>query len=107
MAKIYCICREKFENKYVKDKIFWKVRDHFHGTGEYGGAAHSIKFPIVFHNGSNYDYHFIIKKIAEGIEKQFTCLEENTKKYITFTVTIEKEVIRIDKNGEEVIKNIS
>ena len=32
------------------------------------------KIPIVFHNGSNYDYHFIIKDLAEEFKKQFTCL---------------------------------
>ena len=32
---------------------------------------------------------------------------ENTKKYITFTVPIEKEVIKIDKNREEIKKHIS
>ena len=37
--------------------------------------------PIVFHNGSNYDYHFIIKELAEEFEKQFTCLGEITEKY--------------------------
>ena len=31
---------------------------------------------------------------------------ENTEKYITFTVPIEKGVTRIDKNREEVTKNI-
>ena len=115
-AKICYICKEKFENKYVKDKKYCKVRDHCHYTGEYRGAAHSIcnlkysvpkKIPIVFHNGSNYDYHFIIKELAEEFKKQFTCLGENTEKYITFTVPIEKEVTRIDKNGEEITKNIS
>ena len=65
------------------------------------------KNPIVFHNGSNYDYHFIIKELAQEFQKQFTCLGENTGKYITFTVPIEKEVTRIDKNGEEIAKNIS
>ena len=65
------------------------------------------KSPIVFHNGSNYDYLFIIKELAEEFKKTFTCLGENTEKYITFTVPIEKEVIRIDKNGEEITKNIS
>ena len=64
------------------------------------------KIPIVFHNGSNYDYHFIIKVLAEEFKKQFTCLGKNTQKYITFTVPIEKEATRIDKNGEENTKNI-
>ena len=32
--KICCICKEKFENKYVKDKKYRKVRDHCHYTGE-------------------------------------------------------------------------
>ena len=81
-----------------------------------GGAAHSIcslnysvtkKIPIPFYNGSNYDYHFIIKELAEEFKKQFTCSRENTDKYINVTVPVEKEVIRIDENGEEITKNIS
>ena len=32
---------------------------------------------------------------------------ESTEKYITLIVSIEKEVTRIDKNGEEITKNIS
>ena len=69
-AKICYICKEKFENKYSKDKKQCKVKDHCHYTGEYRGAAHSIcnlkyyvpkNIPIAFHKGSNYDYHFIIK----------------------------------------------
>ena len=112
-SKICYICKEKFENKYLKDKKYLKVRDHY--TVEYKGTAHSIcnlkysvpkKKPIIFHNESNYDYHFIIKELAEEFKKQCTCLEENTEKYITFTVPIEKEVTRMDKNGE-VTKNIS
>ena len=65
------------------------------------------EIPIVFYNGSNYDYHFILKESAEGFEKQFTCLEGNTEKYIAFSVLIAKEVTRIDKNEEEVTINIS
>ena len=70
---------------------------------------HSVPttIPIVFHNGSNYDYHFVIKGLAEEFKKQFTCLGENTEKYITFTVPIEKEVTAIDKNREQITKNIS
>ena len=45
-----------------------------HDTGKYRGAAHSIcnlkysvtkKIPVGFHNGLNYDYHFIINELAE------------------------------------------
>ena len=37
-------------------------------------------------------------------EKQFTCLEENIEKYLTFLVPVEKKVTGIDKNGEEITK---
>ena len=52
---------------------YWKIRDHYHYTGKYRGATHSIcnlafqisnQIPVVFHNVSNYDYHFIIKELA-------------------------------------------
>ena len=68
--------------------------------GEYRGGVHSIcnlkyslpkKILIAFHNGSNYDYHFIIKGLAEEFKKQFTCLGEHTEKFITFTVSMEKK----------------
>ena len=62
---------------------------------------------IFVHNGFNYDYRFIIKALAKEFKKEFTCLGENTEKYITFTVPIEEEVTRIDKNGKETTKNIS
>ena len=48
----------------------------------------------------------LIKELAGEFKKQFTCLGENTEKYITFTVPIERKVTRIDKNGEEITKNI-
>ena len=49
---------------------------------------------------------FIIKELAEGFKNWFTCLRENNKKYITFTVPIEVEVTRIGKHGEEIENNI-
>ena len=67
----------------MEDKKYHKVTDHCHNTGEYRGASHSIynlkysmpkKFPMVFHNGSNYDYHFIIKESAEEFKKTFYLL---------------------------------
>ena len=107
-GKISYICQKKFECKYLKDKKYWKVRDNCHYTGEYRGAALSVcnlkyrvpkKIPVAFHNESNYDYHFIIKELAEEFNKQWICLGESTEDFITFTDPIEKEVTRIDKNG--------
>ena len=60
------------------------------------------KILTAFHNGSHYDCHFVTKKLAEEFEKQVTNLGENNKKYITFTVPIEEELARIDKNGEKI-----
>ena len=51
----------------------------------------------MFHNGSTYDYHFIIKNLAEEFEGEFECLGENTEKYITFSVPIKKEITKKDK----------
>ena len=93
----------------MKDKRYHKVGDHCHytDTGEYRDAVHSIcnlkysvpkKSSITFHNGSNYDNHFIIKELPEEFTKQFTYLGEKSP--------AEKEFTRIDKNGEEFTKNI-
>ena len=94
----------------MKDKKYCKVRDNCHSTAEDWGAGHSMcnlkydvpkSVPTDSQDGSNYDYHFIIKEFVEKLKDQFTCLGENIEKYITFTVPIENEVRRIDKNGEE------
>ena len=45
----------------------------------------------MFHNCSIYDYHFIIKKIADKFKDKIECLGENTEKYITFSVLVYKE----------------
>ena len=80
MKKNCYICKEKCGNEYLKDKKYCKVRDHCHYKGEYRGAAHSIcdlKYSVpknllqAFHNGSNYNYHFIIKQLAEKLKKYF------------------------------------
>ena len=60
-----------------------------------------------FYNGYNYDYHFIIKELAEEFEGQFTSLGENTTKYITFFSSNGKRSYKIDKNGKEITKTIS
>ena len=62
---------------------------------------------VVFHNGSNYYYHFIIKELPDEFEGKFGCLGENTEKYKTFPVPIEKEVTKTDKDGNEKVVTTS
>ena len=96
--QICYICKEEF---YKSDKKHHKVRDHCHYTGKYRGAAHNIcnlrykvpkEIPIVFHNGSTYDNHFIIKELVKEFDGNFDCLGENTEKYITFSVSLKKKI---------------
>ena len=42
--------------------------------------------------------------LAEEFKEQLTYLGGNTEKYINFTVLIEKEVTRINKNGKKLQK---
>ena len=83
------------------NKKYHKVKDDCHYTGKYEGAAHDIcnlrykipkEIPVMFHNGSTYDYHFIIKELGEEFEREFACLKYRT--YITFSVPIKKETTK-------------
>ena len=93
----------------INNKKYHKIRDHCHCTGKYKGAAHNIcnlryKKPkeilLIFQNGSNHDYHFIIKELAEEFEGQFGCLGEDREEYINFLVLIKKEL----ENGQTITK---
>ena len=96
--KVCYICKKEFDKS---DKKHHKLRDHCHYFGKYRGAAHNIcnlrykipkEIPIAFHNGSTYDYHFIIKELVKEFDGNFECLGENTEKYITFSVPIKKKI---------------
>ena len=101
--------------KLSKSTNYQKVRDHCHYRGRYRGAAHSIcnlefKWPneisVLTHNGSNYDYHFIIKELANTFERKFECLGKSTEEYKTFSVSIEKEITKTDEVGNESVVTI-
>ena len=62
---------------------------------------------MIFHSESNYDYHFVIKELRNLFEGELNFLGGNTKKYKTFSFSIEKEVRRIGKSGAEIMKAIS
>ena len=65
--KICYICQKEFNNN---DKKQQKVKDHYHYTGKYRGAAHNV---------CNLRY-----KVPN--------LGENTEKYITFSVPLKKKI---------------
>ena len=89
-------CRKNFcfdENEKNKFKLYQKVRDHCHYTRKYRGTAHNIcnlrynipkEIPVIFHNCSTYDDHFIINQLAEEFDSDFDCIGENMGKCITF-----------------------
>ena len=80
--------------KIANDKNYWKVRNHCHFTGKYRSAAHSIcnltfnmpkNFPVVFHNVSNYDYHFIMKELGNKFKGQLEYLGGKQKSKTIFS----------------------
>ena len=95
--KVCCICKRAFSSY---DDKYHKIKDHCYYTGRYIGAAHVVcsknckiakEMPIVFHNGSTHDYHFIVKELAKEFKGKLECLGENTEKFIKFSVPIENE----------------
>ena len=85
-----------FSNKHKK---FIKVRDHDHYTGTYRGAACSIcnlrystqvDIPVVFYNGSNYDFNFIITELAKEFRSEMRRIPLNTNKYMSFSIPLKK-----------------
>ena len=98
-AKTCFICNKHFNNnkksKYYKN--FKKVIHHNYYTGLYEGAAHAfcvLKYtrqrdiPVVIHNGSNYDFHLIIKELANKLREDINCIACDKEKYKTFSIPI-------------------
>ncbi|XP_044766195.1 uncharacterized protein LOC123322317 [Coccinella septempunctata] len=77
------------------------VIDHDHFTGEIRGQAHKIcnlqykksfMIPVVFHNLSGYDSHFLIRNFSQFAK--ISVLPLNKEKYISFTVHLEGHQIK-------------
>ena len=76
------ICKKEFcndKNEKNRFKLYQKVRDLCHYTGKLSGSAQSMcnlrykvqrEIPVIIHNGSKYDYHFIIKELGEEFKGQ-------------------------------------
>ena len=97
------ICDQPYTDKDIR------VRDHCHITGEFRGSAHQecnlklqinpkkIIIPVIFHNLSGYDSHFIMQQIGELARKhayinkdggkshmKINCIPFNMEKYMAF-----------------------
>ena len=98
--KVCYICNKEF-SAYNEDKNYYKAKNYCKFTGKYQGSFHEIcrskcrslkEIPILFHNGSTYDYHFIINELAISFKEydNFWCLGKNSEKYITFRFLLKK-----------------
>ncbi|KYN38697.1 hypothetical protein ALC56_06918 [Trachymyrmex septentrionalis] len=97
------ICEKSFPSDDTR------VHDHCHLTGRYRGPAHSncnlnyknsLYIPIVFHNLSGYDAHFIIKEIATAYEGRVDVLPMTKEKYISFTKHVDSTKDKTENNSQ-------
>ncbi|CAC5415725.1 unnamed protein product [Mytilus coruscus] len=82
------ICGKEFEENN-------KVREHDHLSGKYRGAAcqscntkegkTTKLIPVFFHNGSNYDFHFLIEELMKHEDEynKVKLLSKNSENYIS------------------------
>lgn len=96
LANTCYICESHFTNDNIK------VRDHDHLTGKYRGPACNscnLNFklpqfvPIIFHNLSNYDAHFIIPELGRD-QGKIDVLATTTEKFISFSKKVNKIKLR-------------
>ena len=99
-AKVCHICNQELGDD--------KVKDHCHLTGKYRGAAHNKCnrefrvpkfFPVIFHNGSGYDFHLFIKTIAK-YAKNIKCIPKTDENYISFSMIIDVYTYTDKKTGK-------
>ncbi|KAJ4432649.1 hypothetical protein ANN_21272 [Periplaneta americana] len=90
-ANICHICKK---GDFIGDN--YKVRDHDHLTGKFRGAAHNecnLRYqhqhfiPIVLHNLSSYDGHFIVKELGDD-DNLIQVLPNMQEKYISFVKNV-------------------
>ena len=79
-AKRCHICNKGFKNDKIKNHDFY--------SGEYLEAAHKYcelnhskqrNIPVVFHNGSKYDFNLLITELAKEFRTDMNCIPKNIK----------------------------
>ena len=103
--KVGYICKKGFSTDVDDNKKYQKVRDHCHYTGKFRRAAHSIcnlryktpkEIPVVFHIGSTFDYHFIIKQLAKEFDGRFEWLDKIQENILLFQYQLKKNLIMVE-----------
>lgn len=96
VSDVCYLCEKEFTESNVK------VRDHDHLTGAYRGAACNacnINFklpnfvPVVLHNLSGYDAHFIIPELGRD-KGRIDVLAVSTEKFISFSKSVKNIKLR-------------
>ena len=87
-AETCCITEKSLKMNILLIKKNRKATNHCYYTGTCRGAAHSkcnLKYsktkgiPLIFHNGLNYDYNFIIKELAGNLKSSLPVYLSNKK----------------------------
>ena len=106
------ICGKEFDSEN-------KVREHNHLSGKYRGAAcqscntkegkTSKLIPVFFHNGSNYDFHFIIEELMkyEDDYNKVQLLSKNSENYISIDYGSNYKKIRFLDSYRFMVKGLS
>jgi hypothetical protein len=105
------ICEKEFEDN--------KIREHNHLSGEYRGAACQScntkegkvtkLIPVFFHNGSNYDFHFIIEELMkyEDEYNKVKLLSKNSEEYISIDYGSNYKKLRFLDSYRFMLKGLS
>jgi hypothetical protein len=89
------ICSFPFSSEDVK------VRDHNHLTGAFRGAAHNScnlkhqetrTIPVIFHNLSGYDSHFIVRQVMNAFEGDLHVIPVTDQNYVAFIKTVKASI---------------
>ncbi|CAC5407070.1 unnamed protein product [Mytilus coruscus] len=106
------ICEKEFEETN-------KVREHDHLSGKYRGAAcqscntkegkATKLIPVFFHNGSNYDFHFLIEELMKKEDKynKVKLLSKNSENYISIDYGSYYEKLRFLDSYRFMLKGLS
>ena len=94
------------ENNYRNAEICWtcsqniikdKVRDHYHITGTFRGAAHKEcnsklriprKLPIIFHNLEGYDGHIIFREVNNFKDIDIQVIPKSSEKCMSIIIVL-------------------